>query len=134
MLSKYVSGGLCNVLPCEYTYVHVVYYSRPRPDYYYRCFPDGKVTLDLECSGDHDSVIEGRKSFPSGHTGCTYIDHMYCYLSITIHTCTCMPIVLKITIIRHPKAKVYQPLLFFSVCLTVYYLSMLYSRHIQCTL
>ena len=57
-------------------------YSRPRPDYYYRCFPDGKVTLDLECSGDHDSVIEGRKSFPSGHTGCTYRDLMYCYLSV----------------------------------------------------
>ncbi|XP_031249409.1 lipid phosphate phosphatase 2-like isoform X1 [Pistacia vera] len=51
--------------------------GRPRPNFFWRCFPDGIENFggrfgDVLCHGKESEIKEGHKSFPSGHTSWSF--------------------------------------------------------------
>ncbi|RZC24064.1 putative lipid phosphate phosphatase 3, chloroplastic [Glycine soja] len=93
---------------------HAVLLGRPRPDFFWRCFPDGKDVYDkwgdVICHGDKKVIKEGYKSFPSGHTSWSFagLGFLSLYLSGKIKAFDRKGHVAKLCI-------VFMPLLFASL-------------------
>lgn len=84
LLCMTLNYGLNGFLTCFFK----VIVGRPRPDFFYRCFPDGKGDDPLQCSGSFRSVMDGRKSFPSGHSSFAFASMVLSslYLAKMLHT------------------------------------------------
>jgi len=63
LLSLSLNYGLAGSL----TQFFKIIVGRPRPDFFYRCFPDGNGSDFKKCTGNRKNIMDGRKSFPSGH-------------------------------------------------------------------
>ncbi|XP_019865211.1 phospholipid phosphatase 5 [Aethina tumida] len=57
--------------------------GRPRPNFFYRCFPDGFGTSLTSCTGSYSEYMDGRRSFPSGHASFAFTSMVYLTLNLT---------------------------------------------------
>ncbi|XP_041368045.1 phospholipid phosphatase 5-like [Gigantopelta aegis] len=78
-LSIFLTASLTNVFK--------LFVGRPRPDFLARCYPDGKIHEGINCTGNIDTVIEGYKSFPSGHSSFSFssLGYMGLYVAGKLH-------------------------------------------------
>lgn len=56
--------------------------GRPRPNFFLRCFPEGYGTNIDECTGEYEGMMDGRKSFPSGHASFVFTGFIYMMLHL----------------------------------------------------
>lgn len=56
--------------------------GRPRPNFFLRCFPEGYGTNIDECTGEYEGLMDGRKSFPSGHASFAFTGMIYMMLHL----------------------------------------------------
>lgn len=78
-LSIFLTGSITNCVKLGV--------GRPRPDFLQRCFPDGYVYDNMKCTGNMADVIEGYKSFPSGHSSLSFscLTFVALYLAGKLH-------------------------------------------------
>ncbi|KAI3952352.1 hypothetical protein MKX01_005219 [Papaver californicum] len=81
--------------------------GRPRPVFFWRCFPYGMGVFDImtkivQCTEEKKVINEGQKSFPSGHTSFAGLGFLAWYLAGKIRVFDCKGHVAKLCLLFLP--------------------------------